>query len=131
MGVALEIAGEATISTDPGEGALDDPALGENREVMQLRAVDDLDSPGARLRDRGGERTRVIAGIGEDALDEGEEVARAPVEDQPGAITILHVGRMDDDIQQETDRVDENMPLPARDLLARIEALRVKRGAPF
>ena len=73
----------------------------------------------------------LIAGIGEDALDEGKEAARASIEHQPRAIAILHVGGMDDDVQQEAERVDEDMPLAARDLLARIEALRVERGAPF
>jgi hypothetical protein len=38
---------------------------------------------------------------------------------------------MNDDVQQETERVDEDMPLAARDLLARIEALRVDRSPPF
>ena len=38
---------------------------------------------------------------------------------------------MDDDVQEQAERVDENMPLAAGNLLARIEALRVKRSAPF
>jgi hypothetical protein len=38
---------------------------------------------------------------------------------------------MNDDVQQETERVDEDMPLAARDLLARIVTLRVDRGPPF
>jgi hypothetical protein len=38
---------------------------------------------------------------------------------------------MDDDAQQETERIDEDVPLAARDLLACIVALRVERGAPF
>jgi hypothetical protein len=38
---------------------------------------------------------------------------------------------MDHDVQQEAERIDEDMPLAARDLLARIEALRVDRRPPF
>jgi hypothetical protein len=38
---------------------------------------------------------------------------------------------MDNDVQQEAERVDEDVPLAARDLLARIVALRVERAAPF
>jgi hypothetical protein len=38
---------------------------------------------------------------------------------------------MNDDVQQEAERVDEDLPLAARDLLARIMALWVERGAPF
>lgn len=98
---------------------------------MQLVTLDDLQDPGAGLGDGCGQCRSLVAGIGEDALDEGEEAARAPVEDEPRAIAILHVGRMDDDVQQEAERVDEDVPLAARDLLARIVALRVERGAPF
>ena len=39
---------------------------------------------------------------------------------------------MDDDIQQEAEGVDQDVPLlAARDLLAGIEAPRVKRAGPF
>jgi hypothetical protein len=47
---------------------------------------------------------------------------RAPIEDEPRTIAILHIGRMDDDVQQEAERIDEDVPLAARDLLARIVA---------
>lgn len=129
--VALEVASEASVAADPGERTLDDPALWENDESMRLVALDDLDLPGAGLGDGRGGFGCLIAAIGEDALDKGKEAAGAPVENERCAIAILHVGRMDDDVQQETERVDENMPFAARDLLARIETLRVERGAPF
>jgi hypothetical protein len=61
-------------------------------------------------------------------LDEGEEAAGAPIEDEQ---KILHSGRVDDDVQQQAERVDQDMPFAAGDLLGRIKALRVKRGAPF
>jgi len=129
--IALEVARQAPIVTDPGEGSLDDPAFGQDDEAMQFVALDDLQRPGASPGDGGSGLGSLVAGIGEDAFDEREQTARAPVEDEQGTIAILHVGRMNDDVQQEAERVDENMPLAARDLLARIEALRVERGAPF
>ena len=129
--VALEVARKTPVVADPCQGPLDDPAFGENDEAMELVAFDDLEFPSAGLGDgRGGLRS-LIAGIGEDALDKGKEAAGAPVENERRAIAILNVGRMDDDVQQEAERVDENMPFAARNLLARIEALRVDRGAPF
>jgi hypothetical protein len=64
-------------------------------------------------------------------FDEREQTARAPVEDERGTIAILHVGRMNDDVQQEAEYIDENMPLAAHYLLARIETVRVERAAPF
>ena len=129
--VALEVARKAAVVTDPCEGSLDDPTLGQDDEAMQLVALDDLQLPGAGLGNGRGCLRSLVAGIGEDALDEREEAARALVKHEPRAVAVLHVGRMDDDVQQETERVDENVPLAARDLLARIKALRVERGAPF
>ena len=129
--VALEVAGEASIVADPRQGPLDDPTLGQDDEAVQLVALDDLDLPRAGPGDGRGCLRSLVAGIGEDALDEGKEAARAPIEHERRAVAVLHVGRMDDDVQQEAERIDENVPFAARDLLARIEALRVERRAPF
>jgi hypothetical protein len=96
---------------------------------MKLAALDDLQRPRAGLCAGGCRPQSQIAGIGEDALDEGEEVTRALVEDKVRPVAILVIGRVDDDVQQQADRVGEDMPLAARDLLARIEALQVERGA--
>ena len=129
--IALEVARQAPIVTDPGKCAFNNPTLGHDDEAMQFVAFDDLQPPGAGPGDGVSGLGSLVAGIGEDAFDEREQASRAPVEDERGTIAILHVGRMNDDVQQEAERVDENMPLAARDLLARIEALRVERGAPF
>ena len=98
---------------------------------MQFVALDDLEHPtagaGSGLR---GARS-LIAGIGEDSLDEGEEAAGAPIENQPRPVAVLNVGGMDDDVQQEAERIDKDMALAPGDLLPRIKPLRVKRGAPF
>lgn len=130
-GIALEVAREASVVADPGQGALDDPPFGQDDEAMLFAAPDDLQFPGAALCDRGGCFRSLVAGVGEDVFDERKEAARALIEDQTRSVTILNSGRMDDDVQQEAKRVDENMPFAARDLLARIEALRIERGAPF
>jgi hypothetical protein len=129
--IALKVACKAPIVTDPGEGSLNEPPFGQDDKAMQFVAFDDLQPPGAGPGDGGGGLGSLVAGIGEDAFDEREQASRAPVEDEQGTIAILHVGRMNDDVQQEAERVDENMPFAARDLLARIEALRVERAAPF
>jgi hypothetical protein len=129
--VSLEVASEATVVADPGERALDDPALGQDDELMQFVALDDFDDPATG----GGSGSRhawsLIAGVGEDALDEGEEAAGTVIENQPRPVAILHVGRMNDDVQEKAERIDEDMPFAPRDLLARIKALRVDGGAPF
>ena len=38
---------------------------------------------------------------------------------------------MDDGMQQQTQRIDEDMPLLALDQLARIEPVRIDAGPPF
>ena len=97
---------------------------------MRVAALDDLQGPAAGLGDELGHLWPLIAGIGEDALDEGKGSPRR-AQQVAGAVAILHVGGMDDDAQQEAERIDEDVALAARDLLARIKALRVERGAPF
>lgn len=130
-GIALEVTRQASIVADPSQRALNDPALGQDDEAMKFGAFDDLQLPGAGLGNRSGGLRSLIAGIGEDALNEGKQAPCAPIEHQSRTVAILHVGGMDDDIQEQAERVDKNMPLAARNLLARIEALRVERSAPF
>ena len=129
--VSLEIARQAAIAADPGQGSFDDPALGQHDEFVQFVALDDLDHPttGAGSRSRGA--WSLIAGIGEDALDEGEQAAGAPIENQPRPVAVLKVGGMDHNVQQKTERIDQDVALAPGDLLARIKPLRVERGAPF
>jgi hypothetical protein len=129
--VTFEVFGEAATATDPGERAFDDPAFGENDEAMQLGALDDLDGPGAGPDQGGGQLRSLVVGVGKDAFDEREQTARATVEDQRRAVAVLHVGRMRHGVQQEPERVDQNMPLATLDLLARVVARGIDRGPPF
>ena len=130
-GIALEVAREASVAANPGQGSFDDPAFGHDNEAVQFVALDDLKLPGSGLCNGRGRLWSLVAGVGEDALDEREQATGALVEDQSRAVAVLHVGRMDDDIQEQAERIDEDVPLAARNLLARIEAPRVERGAPF
>jgi hypothetical protein len=119
------------MAADPGEGAFDDPSLGENDEAMQLVAFDDFEGPGSGPDEGGSQLWSLVVGIGKDDLDEGKQAAGSTVEDQRRAVAVLHVGRMHNDVQQEPERVDENVPLAALDLLARVIALRIDRSPPF
>ena len=69
-GVTLEVFGEATAAADPGKGALDDPAFGENDEAMQFVALDDFNGPGSGRGDCACQLRSLIASVGEDPLDE-------------------------------------------------------------
>ena len=129
--MALEILGETSAAADPGKGALDDPAFGQNDEAMQLAAFDDLKFPGPGLGDGGGGFRRLISGIGEDGFYEWEEAACAAIEHKPRTITILDIGGVDDNVQEEAERIDENVPLAPLDLLARVIARWIERRPPF
>src|SRR5258708_20632651 len=117
-GVSLEIAREAASAADPGEGSFDDPSLGQDDEFVQFIALDDLQHPttGAGSRSRGARS--LIAGVGEDALDEGEEAAGASIENQPRPVAVLNVGGMNDNVQQEAERMRKDMALAPADLCA-------------
>jgi hypothetical protein len=72
-----------------------------------------------------------MAAVALDALNEREQAARAVVEHHGYPVAILNVGSMHRHAQQQAKRIDENVALATRDLLARIEVRRVKRGPPF
>ena len=129
--VALKIASQAAVMTDPGERTFDNPTLGENDEAVQLVAFDNFQFPGAGLGDSRRCLRSLIACIAEDTLDEGEQAAGAPIEHPSYTIAILHVGGMDDNVQEQAECIDKDVPLAARNLLARIKALRVEPQAPF
>lgn len=98
---------------------------------MKLAALDDLQHPGAGPGDDGRHLRTLVSAIDEDRRDEGEQAPGAPVEHVSRAVTILDRGGMDRDVQEEAERIDEDMALAARDLLARIVALRIDRRPPF
>ena len=129
--MALEVARQAAAAADPRERACHDPTFGHDDELVQFVALDDFDDPTAGAGGSGSDARSLIAGVGEDALDEGKEAARAAIEHEPRPVAILHVGGMNDDVQEKAERIDEDVPLAARDFLAGIIALRVERGAPF
>jgi hypothetical protein len=96
---------------------------------MRVGALDDLERPVAGRGDEARGLRPLIAGVGEDALDERESLAR-PAQKGADAVAVLDLGGVDLDAQQEAERVDENVPLAAGDLLARIVPLRIVRP-PF
>ncbi len=129
-GVALEVAREPSVAADPGEGPFDDPALGQNHEAAGVVALDDLERPSPGLGEGGGELWPLVGGVGEDALDEGEQPAGA-AQQLDRAVAILDVGRVDAHVEQKPERVDQDVALAPRDLLARVVALRVERSPPL
>ena len=72
----------------------------------------------------------MIGAVGKQLLKEWK-LAEQRGKQQQAAIAILNVGGVDDGVEQETERIDENMPLLALDQLAGIEAVRIDAGPPF
>ena len=131
MRVALVIARQTAISADPCQRPLDDPTLRQHREFVQLRALDNYNNPAADAGRRQSRARSLITSIGKDLENERPQGARSLVKHQGRAVAVLNVGGMNCDAQQQAERIDEDMPLAARDLLARIITLRVKRSPPF
>lgn len=133
--MALEIPGQTPVAADPGKRTLDDPTLRYDDELVQLVALHDLDDPVSGAGRSQSDARSLIPGIGEDAKDEGEQGARPLGQNQCGAVTVLDIGGMNGDAQQEAERIDEDMAFAPRDLLGRVKPLRIEQspplGAPF
>jgi len=128
--VALVVAHQAAVPADPREGSFDDPSFGQHLEAMQVGALDDFQMPRTGARDRGSHSWPLIAAVRVDACDE-REAPPGPAQEIQGAVAVLDVGGMDDDVQQEAERIDEDVPLAPERLLPCIVARRIDRGPPF
>ena len=126
------IFGEPSAAVEPRNRALDDPAFGQNGEAFDLiGAPDDLsfevgqDSCECLL-----EMRSLVASVGEELLQERIHSEQGGKQ-QNAAVAILDIGTMNDGMEQQTQRIYENMALLAFDLLARIIAMRIDAGPPF
>ena len=72
----------------------------------------------------------LISGVGKDFLDKGKTPPRL-LQQAASTVTILNIGGQDAHAEQEAERVDEDMALAPRDLLAGVKSLRIDRRAPF
>jgi hypothetical protein len=72
----------------------------------------------------------LIGSVGEELFQERIHPEQGRKQ-QGAAVAILDIGRMNDGVEQQTQRVYENVALLAFDLLARIIAMRIDAGPPF
>ena len=132
MVAIFPILGEPATTVEPGDGALDDPALGKDRE--SFRMIGALDNFGFKVgqdaRQAVVEPRPLIGRVGKELLQE-----RIPLKhggkQYDAAVAVLDVGTVNDRVEQQTQRIYENMALLALDLLARIIAVRIDPGPPF
>jgi hypothetical protein len=117
VGRLFEVADEAAVLDEAGEGALDHPSPWQRLEPR--RGAGPFD-PGQReigvpLRPIG--EFACVSAIGEHGLDEGPEAASGAPEGL-GAIAVLDAAGMDLNVEQTAVCVGQDVPLAPRDLLA-------------
>lgn len=115
-GLSLVVAREAPVAADPGEGAFHNPALGQHDEAANIAALHDLKLPITGASDESTHLRPGVTTIGNDTLDEGETPPSLP-QQCFGAVTVLDIGGVDVDVQQQALRVDEDMALATEDFL--------------
>lgn len=128
---AFPILGEPAASSEPGEGSFHNPPFWQDDKAVGLiGTLDDLDIHALVDLAHGLlERRPLIAAIGIELQKKRVETEQRRHQ-KHAAIAVLDVGGKHDGVHQEALRVDENVPLLALDLLARIIAMRVA-GPPF
>ncbi len=72
----------------------------------------------------------LIGAVGEQLLQEWK-LTKQRRQQQDAAVAILNAGGMNDGVQQQTQRIDENMPFLALDQFARIKPVRIDVRPPF
>lgn len=104
---------------EPGEGAFDDPALGDDREGVKLAAFGDLHGSAKQVIDGLGKRFACISGVCEQGAHLAE-VLRIEAECNQRTFSVGHLrGRHGKGMRQSL-RVHRDMPLDPRHFLARI-----------
>ena len=71
-----------------------------------------------------------VAAVGKDPLEEGKH-STSPAQQMEAAVAILNVGRMNDGVEQQTQRIYQKVALATFDLLACIIAMRIDTRPPF
>src|SRR5512135_454037 len=128
----LVILTHPAVPTQPGERPLDDSTPRQHLELLGALVIgrlllglvrdDHLEDPATDLlgplRD-----PAVVDPIGQDLLQTGE-APHELLQDQLGPVPVLDPRRVDHRRHDQAQRVDDEVPLPAVDLLVRIDAVR-------
>ena len=124
----LAVLPQPPVLVQPGKAALDHPALGHHRKLVQLAALGNLhrDLLAQRLAHPLRERLSHIAAVAQHALHPCQAPLATP-ERLQCALAIRHLGRGHHHRMRKTLRIDGNVALEARDLLACVIALERRR----
>src|ERR1700733_7976491 len=135
FGEVLIVLGEPTVAAEPREGSLDHPSTGQHDEAFPVvRALDDFEPEPRQSGDGVFDLTGIVAGVGPNELEPWKALANL-VENESGAVVILHARGVDSHAQGQAFDVDEGMHFAALHLLAGVVTHRVlfipARGSPF
>ncbi len=128
----LPILGQPAAAIEPGDGAFDNPALGQDEEPLcRIAALDDREADLAAEAAQGALELRpLVAAVGVELAQERMQ-AKKRAHHQHAAVAVLEIGGMDEGMQQQTLGVYQEVALLALDLLARIKARRIDAAPPF
>jgi hypothetical protein len=120
----LEVLGEAAAAAKPGEATLDHPSPRQELEAFdRWRAGDDLDGPGAAVRDRVVQLRAAVDAVGKDMVQLRESLAQR-AQQQHRTMRVLAVGLMHQHGEQEVLCIGDDMALAPFDALAGIDPAR-------
>jgi len=112
---------QSPISAKPCKRSLDDPSLGQHLKALDvIVSLDDRQQPLAQVPGPCDQ----LPGIAAISPDQRQSLKSPdPLrQDQPGTISILHIGSMNHHRQNQTQRIDDDMAFAAQDLLAGVVA---------
>src|SRR6266568_3132692 len=116
--------GETAVATEPGEGALDHPTLWQHVEALGGGVLGNGDEKAIAERLAGGFDHRAgIAAVGVEDGQAGDDTLE-PGQQRHGAGPVLNIGRVGQNGEQESERIDHDVALAASHLLAGIPAAR-------
>ena len=132
MVAVFPVLGEAAAATQPTDGSFDYPTFVRDDEAFgAIGTADDFgDEARHEARQAVMENRSGVGAVGEQLREERELSEHCGQEHQP-AVAILNIGGGDQRVQQQTQRIDEDVALLAFDQLAGVEPMGIDAGPPF
>jgi hypothetical protein len=128
----LPILCKPSAAVEPSNGTLDDPAAWKHHKSCGvIGALDDFSlKVGKTLRQGLLELRPLIGAVGKELFQERVHPKQSSKK-QDAAVAILYIGGVNDGVQQQAERVYENMAFLTLDFLTRIIAMRIDASPPF
>ena len=131
-GQVLKVLGETAASIEPCESPLDNPSARQDFKPRGgVRSLHNRDGKSRQgFRQRVTEFRTLISAVGEQLLKERIKAEHGRHDKYP-SVTVLDICRMNDRVQQQSYRINEDMPFLSLDPLARVVTIGIDAGPPF